>query len=90
MKKISVFIFPFLLLTFSFFLQAETSSAFKEVNVFVGTGGLGFGVGSTSPAACVPFGMLRSGPDELEGSQGLFFSSIARFWMVLRISSAMI
>lgn len=34
-----------------------------EVNVFVGTGGVGFGVGSAFPGPCLPFGMARPGPD---------------------------
>jgi predicted alpha-1,2-mannosidase len=33
------------------------------VDVFVGTGGDGFGVGSETPAATVPFGMVKLGPD---------------------------
>jgi len=34
-----------------------------EVNPFIGTGGKGFGVGSTFPGPCVPFGLARPGPD---------------------------
>ncbi len=33
------------------------------VNPFVGTGGQGFGVGSATPAATAPFGMVKVGPD---------------------------
>lgn len=33
------------------------------VEPFVGTGGFGFGVGSTFPGPQVPFGMVRPGPD---------------------------
>ena len=33
------------------------------VNVFIGTGGDGFGIGSNNPGAQVPFGALRLGPD---------------------------
>jgi len=33
------------------------------VNPFVGTGGLGFGYASCAPAAQVPYGMVRPGPD---------------------------
>ncbi len=34
-----------------------------EVDVFVGTGGRGFGVGSTYPGPTVPFGLITPGPD---------------------------
>ncbi|MCP4867782.1 MAG: glycoside hydrolase family 92 protein [Proteobacteria bacterium] len=34
-----------------------------EVDVFVGTGGRGFGVGSTYPGPRMPFGMIQPGPD---------------------------
>lgn len=34
-----------------------------EVDVFVGTGGRGFGVGSTYPGPVLPFGMIQAGPD---------------------------
>ena len=33
------------------------------VDPFIGTGGIGFGVGSTYPGPQVPFGMIRPGPD---------------------------
>ncbi len=35
----------------------------QHVNPFVGTGGVGFGVGSASPAPQTPFGLARPGPD---------------------------
>ncbi|HUT53827.1 MAG TPA: GH92 family glycosyl hydrolase [bacterium] len=39
------------------------SGGAAEVNNFIGTGGSGFGVGSTFPGPCLPFGMARPGPD---------------------------
>lgn len=33
------------------------------VNVFVGTGGEGYGIGSTPPGAQRPFGLARVSPD---------------------------
>jgi predicted alpha-1,2-mannosidase len=39
------------------------------VDPFIGTGGVGFGVGQVIPAALVPFGMVKAGPDT-EGSNG--------------------
>ena len=37
--------------------------AVADVNVFVGTGGPGFRVGSSTPAATTPFGLVKLGPD---------------------------
>jgi len=37
--------------------------AFPKPNLFVGTGGFGFGCGSNSPAAQVPYSFVRLGPD---------------------------
>jgi len=34
-----------------------------EVNPMIGTGGIGYGVGSAYPGACVPFGVARPSPD---------------------------
>jgi predicted alpha-1,2-mannosidase len=39
------------------------ASGNAEVNPFIGTGGMGYGVGSAFPGPCVPFGMARPGPD---------------------------
>ena len=39
------------------------SAPAAEVNPFIGTGGRGFGIGSTYPGPCLPFGMARPGPD---------------------------
>ncbi|KAL5496212.1 hypothetical protein EMCRGX_G012453 [Ephydatia muelleri] len=43
----------------------DPSSFPYPVNVFVGTGGDGFGVGSTPPGVQFPFGMMRLSPDTL-------------------------
>jgi predicted alpha-1,2-mannosidase len=36
-----------------------------EVDVFIGTGGPGYRVGSATPAATTPFGMVKLGPDTM-------------------------
>jgi predicted alpha-1,2-mannosidase len=41
----------------------EPVDLFSRVDVFVGTGGYGFGYGGLSPAATVPSGMVKVGPD---------------------------
>jgi putative alpha-1,2-mannosidase len=43
--------------------MAPVCSELGLVNAFIGTGGYGYGVGSLSPAAQLPFGALRLGPD---------------------------
>ncbi|MCC7540168.1 MAG: GH92 family glycosyl hydrolase [Deltaproteobacteria bacterium] len=43
------------------------------VDPFIGTGGLGFGVGSTFPGPQRPFGMVRPGPDTTEPDGALLF-----------------
>jgi len=78
-KKIGALIPLFLLAILTFTARAE-SEAWKEVNVFVGTGGLGFGVGSTSPAACVPFGMVRLGPDTSWNGINPIFAHNVGYW----------
>ena len=35
----------------------------SKPNLYLGTGGFGFGCGSNSPAAQVPFSFVRLGPD---------------------------
>jgi predicted alpha-1,2-mannosidase len=47
--------------------RAETP-LIQWVDPFIGTGGVGFGVGSTFPGPQVPFGMVRPGPDTTASS----------------------
>ena len=42
---------------------AAGAVATTDVNVLIGTGGRGFGVGNAFPGPCLPFGMARPGPD---------------------------
>lgn len=37
--------------------------AHPKPNLFIGTASFGFGCGSNSPAAQLPYGMMRLGPD---------------------------
>jgi len=48
---------------------------FSKVNPFIGTGGIGFGVGAELPGALVPFGMVKLSPDTL--AKAIVFSTIA-------------
>lgn len=45
----------------------------RYVDPFIGTGGLGYGVGSTFPGPQRPFGMVRPGPDTTEPDGALLF-----------------
>ncbi len=44
-------------------LPAGPVDMFAATDPFIGTGGLGFGVGSTYPGPGAPFGMIHPGPD---------------------------
>jgi predicted alpha-1,2-mannosidase len=48
---------------------AATAPLIRYVDPHIGTGGLGFGVGSTFPGPQRPFGMARPGPDTM-GNKG--------------------
>jgi len=65
-----------------FFSFKSGADVVGEVNVFTGTGGIGFGVGSTSPAACVPFGMVRLGPDTSWNGINPIFAHNVGYWYV--------
>lgn len=48
-----------LLLLFTLLLNLSNA----EINMYLGTGGFGFGCGSNSPAVQVPYSFVRLGPD---------------------------
>jgi len=49
------------------------------VDPFIGTGGVTFGVGSTYPAAALPFGMIHLGPDTTGPTGAASFSHCAGY-----------
>lgn len=49
------------------------------VNPFIGTGGTGFGVGSSYPGAAAPFGMVKISPDTGSKERGLAFALCAGY-----------
>ena len=56
-------------------------SVLPEVDPFIGTGGVGFGVGSIPPGPALPFGMARPGPDTgTNGGRAPSFSHCAGYW----------
>lgn len=53
-------------------VAALASHALVEyVDPFIGTGGVGFGIGSLNPGAQVPFGCMRLGPDTTDQTDGI-------------------
>ncbi len=50
------------------------------VNPFIGTGGIGFGVGSTFPGATMPFGMVKLSPDTTNKGLAPGFWHCAGYW----------
>lgn len=50
--------------------EVLTASApfIQYVNPFIGTGGVGFGIGSTFPGPQVPYGLARPGPDTMSAA----------------------
>ncbi len=50
------------------------------VNPFLGTGGIGFGVGSVYPGATAPFGMVKISPDTASQERGLGFQHCAGYF----------
>lgn len=46
----------------------------QYVDPFIGTGGVGFGTGSTFPGPQVPYGLARPGPDTMSAAGGPTFS----------------
>lgn len=53
---------------------------FDAVDPFIGTGGLGFGVGSTYPGPALPFAMIHAGPDTRSSFGAPAFSHCAGYW----------
>jgi predicted alpha-1,2-mannosidase len=50
------------------------------VDPFIGTGGLGFGVGSTYPGPAAPFGMVHPGPDTSQETLAGGFAHCSGYW----------
>ncbi|GDX78696.1 sugar hydrolase [Deltaproteobacteria bacterium] len=50
------------------------------VNPFIATGGPGFRVGSATPAATAPFGLVKLGPDTSNGGLGLGALHCSGYW----------
>ena len=49
------------------------------VDTFIGTGGLGYGVGGSPPGAQVPFGAMRLSPDTSHGPAWFFFDEFGGY-----------
>jgi hypothetical protein len=53
---------------------AATAPLTRYVDPFIGTGGLGFGVGSAFPGPQRPFGMVRPGPDTMNAKGAVAYA----------------
>jgi len=61
--------------------KGETSSPLNYVNLFLGTGGGGFGQANLFPGPTLPWGMVQPGPDTHGGPLGRFgFAHTAGYW----------
>lgn len=60
--------------------SAPAPQSTAMVDVFTGTGGLGFTVGSLLPGPLLPFGMVRPGPDTSTNGGAPNFSHCAGYW----------
>jgi len=68
-----------------FFFAAVQAGARAEklveyVDPFIGTGGVGFGVGSTYPGPQTPFGMVKPGPDTTTDGNHPGFNHCSGYW----------
>ncbi len=70
MMRFVFLIFAFLLAACPPLPESERRSPFEEVDVFIGTGGTGFGAGSCYPGAALPFGLVKLSPDTQGGLFG--------------------
>ncbi len=50
------------------------------VNPFIGTGGLGFGVGAVYPGAGTPFGMVKASPDTRSDCCAMGYAHCGGYW----------
>ncbi len=55
-------------------------SPLDRVNPFIATGGPGFRVGSATPAASAPYGLVKLGPDTSNGGPGLGALHCSGYW----------
>lgn len=60
--------------------SAPTGVALSEVDPFIGSGGIGFGVGSIPPGPTVPGGMVKPGPDTATNGGAVGFAHCAGYW----------
>lgn len=60
--------------------SGEKESLIDYVNVFIGTGGIGFGVGSMIPGATAPFSMIKLSPDTAMSNGAVPFYHCAGYY----------
>ncbi len=60
--------------------EAEAIDPIVEVDPFIGTGGIGFGVGSIPPGPTHPYGLAKPGPETATNGGDPGFSHCAGYW----------
>ena len=60
--------------------EPDDRTPVEAVNPFIGTGGVGWGVGQTHPGAYLPFGMVRVGPNTSMGEFAPGFAHGSGYW----------
>jgi putative alpha-1,2-mannosidase len=69
-----------LLVSFGCQSKAKPLSVSSEVKPLIGTGGLGYGVGSVPAGATYPFGLAKPGPDTATDGRAPDFEHCAGYW----------
>ncbi len=77
-------VFPALLSLVLFFVMPYAGASATElvdyVDPFIGTGGAGFGVGSTYPGPTTVFGMVKPGPDTMKNGRAPGFNHCSGYY----------
>ncbi|UCD85989.1 MAG: GH92 family glycosyl hydrolase, partial [Deltaproteobacteria bacterium] len=60
--------------------QTDIVPLIDYVNPFIGTGGVGYGVGSTFPGPTLPFGMVKLSPDTTDQGNRPDFAHCGGYW----------
>ena len=60
--------------------KSEPAILVDAIDPFIGTGGVGWGVGSTYPGPHLPFGMIHPGPDTRSATGAPGFNHCAGYW----------
>jgi len=60
--------------------RSSSTARIDKVNPFIGSGGIGWGVGSIVPGPTLPFGMVKLSPDTTRGDFAPDFAHCGGYW----------